>query len=238
MRGVVPHILVVDDDATIREALTAALEGMYVVHGAASGDQACAFLRRQPISVIVLDVLLGPESGINLIDRFRVLSQAPILILTGHGTEEVAAYALRAGANDYLKKPVNVLELRAAIARVMEPKTRPSDAASRARHLMTEHPDRPYTTGRLAKDVGLSDRQLRRRFHDTYGKTPRRYLAEVRLRRAVELLLTTELGIEQIARATGYQNVAAFDRIFKRAFGVTPSEARTTRGSSIHQADG
>jgi YesN/AraC family two-component response regulator len=222
----VPHILVVDDEPSVREALTAALDGAYVVHGAVTGDEACAVLRTHPIAAIILDAILEDEHGLDLIGRFRTLSRAPILILTGHGTEELAIQALRAKASDYLKKPVSVRELRAALARLIQPDHPRRDPAAHARHLMTEHPDRPHTTASLAKDVGLGDRQLRRRFRDVYGKTPRRYLAETRLRRAAELLRTTDLGIEQIAQAVGYQNVAAFDRTFKRAFGVTPSELR------------
>jgi YesN/AraC family two-component response regulator len=226
MREAAPHILVVDDDASVREALAAALDGTYVVHNTSNGDEACAALRKHPIAAIILDAILEDEHGLNLVGRFRTLSRAPILILTGHGTEELAIRALRAKASDYLKKPVTVRELRAALARLIQPDHPRLDPAAQARHLMTEHPDRPHTTASLAEDVGLSDRQLRRRFRHVYGKTPRRYLVETRLQRAEELLQTTDLGIEQIAQAVGYQNVAAFDRIFKRAFGVTPSELR------------
>ena len=90
-------------------------------------------------------------------------------------------------------------------------------------------PDRPYTTASLAKVIGLSAWQLPRRFRATYGKTPRRYLAEMRLRQAVELLRITDAGLEQIALAVGFQNVAVFTRRFKRAFGVPPSTWRISQ---------
>jgi len=226
MRESVPHILVVDDDASVREAVAAALDRNHVVHSASTGDQACAVLRKHPIAAIILEAIREDEHGLELVGRFRTLSRAPILILTGHGTEDLAIRALRAKASDYLKKPVNIRELHAALARLIHPDHPRLDPVAQARHLMTEHPERPHTTASLAKDIGLSDRQLRRRFRHVYGKTPRRYLVEVRLQRAEELLRTTDLGIEQIAQAVGYQNVAAFDRTFKRAFGVTPSELR------------
>lgn len=168
----VPHILVVDDEPSVREALTAALDGAYVVHGAVTGDEACAVLRTHPIAAIILDAILEDEHGLDLIGRLRTLSRAPILILTGHGTEELAIQALRAKASDYLKKPVSVRELRAALDRLIQPDHPRLDPAAHARHLMTEHPDRPHTTASLAKEVGLGDRQLRRRFFEAYGKTP------------------------------------------------------------------
>ncbi len=97
MRDSAPHNMIVDDDPAIKEAHTTALRGTYVVHGAASGDELCAVLERHPVAAIILDVMLGNECGLDLIGRFRSLSQAQILALTGYGSEEVAVRALRAG---------------------------------------------------------------------------------------------------------------------------------------------
>ncbi len=225
-----PHILILDDDPAIREALATALQGTYVVHRAATGQEACALLRRHPVAAIVLDAVLGDEHGLDLIARFRALSQAPILVLTGYGSEDLAIRALRAKASEYLKKPVSVLELRAALARLTPPPPDPAeDPVDRARRLMTERPDHAQTTGRLARQVGLSDRHFRRRFFEAFGKTPQRYLTEVRMQRAKTLLRTTRLGVAQIAQAVGYTSGVTFDRIFKRAYGITPSEFRANR---------
>jgi len=114
------HILVVDDDVSLLAALAAVLVDTYNVHIATTGEQACAILREHPIAAIVLDVVLGAESGLDLILRFREISKAPILILTGYGSEEMAVRALRAQANDYLRKPMTMPELRAALARLID----------------------------------------------------------------------------------------------------------------------
>jgi DNA-binding response OmpR family regulator len=119
MRDSAPHNLIVDYDSVIKEALTTALRGTYVVHGAASGDEACAVLERHPVAAINLDVMLGSEYGLDLIGRFRSLSQAPILVLTGYGSEEVAVRALRAGVSDYLRKPFNPEALIASLPRLV-----------------------------------------------------------------------------------------------------------------------
>jgi DNA-binding response OmpR family regulator len=119
MREAVPHILIVDDDPSIKEGLTLALRGAYVVHGAATGDEACAALEQHPIAGIILDVLLGKEHGLDLVGRFRAISPAPILVLTAYGSEEVAARALRAGVSDYLRKPFNLEDLKASLSRLV-----------------------------------------------------------------------------------------------------------------------
>ncbi len=229
MRDTPPHILIVDDESSIQEALAAALQGTYVVHAAATGQEACALLRRHPVAAIVLDAVLRDEHGLDLIARFRKLSPAPILVLTGFGSEELAVQALRAKVDDYMRKPVNLGELRATLARLMQRDGHPQDSVTEARRLLREHPERQYTTASLAREVGLSERHLVRQFREAHGKTPRRYLTEVRLRRAKTLLRTSRLGIAQIAQAVGYASSVTFDRIFKRAYGITPSEFRANR---------
>lgn len=72
----------------------------------------------------------------------------------------------------------------------------------------------------------MSERQLRRRFKETYGQTLRGQLTELRLRRAAQLLRRTGLGIKQVAYTIGFPTLRAFERAFKCAFGVTPSEYR------------
>lgn len=226
MRAPAAHILIVDDDPAIREGLTLAFKGTYVVHAAATGDEACAVVRRYRVAAIVLDAILGAEHGLDLIEKFRALSQAPILILTGYGTEELAIRALRAKADEYLKKPVNLRELYTALARLVSRVEIPLDPTTQARLYLSEHLDRSSTTVSVATQVGLSERQLRRRFQEAYGKTPRRYLTDLRMERAATLLRTTDVPIVRVARTVGYPSVATFVRIFKRAYRLTPSEFR------------
>jgi len=111
-----PHVLVVDDESNIREALATALRGQYVVHPAASGAEASACLRAHPIAAIILDAILEDEHGLDLVEGVHALSSAPILLLTGHGSEELAGRAVWAGVRGYLKKPVSIPVLSPALA--------------------------------------------------------------------------------------------------------------------------
>lgn len=225
-----PHLLVVDDEAHVREALSAALDATHVVHLAASGAEACALLQTQPIAGIILDVLLGDEHGLDLVPRFHALTAVPILVLTGHSSDEVLIRSVWAGVNGYLKKPVNVVDLQAAIRRLV-PQTNPAtDLAARARQYLDAHLATPLRVADLACRVRASEKCLRRCFQAAYGKTPHRYLAELRLQRAAELLRTTALGIEQIAEAVGYPNGEWFTKHFKRLHGITPSAFRAGQG--------
>jgi len=78
------------------------------------GAEACALLDAYPIAGIILDVRLGEEHGLDLIPRFRARSPAPILVLTGHSSEDLAIQAVDAQVAKYLKKPLDLHELRRA----------------------------------------------------------------------------------------------------------------------------
>jgi YesN/AraC family two-component response regulator len=229
-----PHLLVVDDEACIREALTAALGATYVVHAAASGGEACALLTAHPIAGLILDVQLGDEHGLDLIPRFRTLSDAPILVLTGHSTEDLAIQAVDAQVAKYLKKPINLAELLVAIHRLVPQTDSATDLAERARHYLDAHLATHLRVADLARQLGASAMHLHRCFRAVTGKTPGRYLTEVRMQYAARLLRTTPLGIERIATATGYPSSTSFGRLFRRWFGMAPLAYRTTALKETH----
>jgi YesN/AraC family two-component response regulator len=232
-----PHLLVVDDEAPIREALTAALAQGYAVHTAASGAEACAVLRSHPVAVIILDAVLGDENGLDSIPSFRALSPAPIVVLTGYGSEDLAIRALRARVAEYLKKPVSLPDLHAVLERLLPREQRPSELiASACRHL-DAYPPKEFRAAALARQLGVGEIHLRRLFQNAYGKTPRQYLAEVRVRRAALLLRTTERSIKEIALELGYAKPKLLDRTFTRLMRVRPQAwRRQNRATRAGQA--
>jgi YesN/AraC family two-component response regulator len=217
-----PHLLVVDDEACVREALTAAFADRYVVHAAASGAEACAILRAHPVDVIILDAVLQNEHGLDLVERFRRLSLAQIVILTGHGTEDLAVQALRARVTEYLKKPASLTDLQAVLDRLVPREHRASELVARACRHLDEYPPKAFRAGDLAGQLGVSEGYLRRLFREVCGQTPRQYLTEVRIRRAAHLLRMTDGSVKRIALEVGCGNTRLFRRVFTRAIGMPP----------------
>jgi two-component system response regulator YesN len=222
-----PSILVVDDEAAIREAIAAALAGCWVVYAVASGDEACALLQGHAMAVIILDLVLRNEYGLDLVARFRRLSLSPILVLTGHSSEEAAIRAVRAGVQDYLKKPFSLGDLEAALRRLVPWPESTAALAARARRALDAYLPTPFRAATLASQLGVTERHLRRAFLSIHGKTPRRYLTDLRMARAATLLRTSPLPIEQIAWDLGYLSATRFGRVFHRAFQMSPSDYRT-----------
>ncbi len=114
----VPRILVVDDDRSLRRAVSRALElEGYELEVAEDGAQALALLHDAPQApdLVVLDVLMPNLDGLRVCRAIRTRSQVPILMLTARTEVEDRVEGLEAGADDYLAKPFAVIEL---IARV------------------------------------------------------------------------------------------------------------------------
>jgi YesN/AraC family two-component response regulator len=225
-----PHVLVVDDDPSICLALATALQPAYQVHTAASGTEAGAVLGRYPIAVIILDAVLGEEHGLELVPRFRRLSPARILLLTGHSTEDLAIRAVNVGIDYFLKKPQSLAALAEALGCLVPRTNGAADLAARARRYLDDHVAKPFRAIDLGGQLGVTEINLRRCFRAAYGKTPHRYLTEVRMQRAATLLLTTDFGVERVALEVGFPHIAWFNKVFKHLFGVTPSAFRANGG--------
>src|SRR5262245_22310988 len=104
----IPHILVVDDDPTIRQLLADYLSQREVrVTGVADGAAMYKALSEGVMDLVVLDLRLPAENGLSIARKLRAQSGIPIIILTGHGDDVDRIMGLELGADDYLTKPFN-----------------------------------------------------------------------------------------------------------------------------------
>lgn len=111
------RLLVIDDELGPRESLRFLFKDLYEVVCAASVDQGLAALRASPPDAIIMDIKMPGKSGIQGLREIRAIDpHVSIVILTGFGSLETAQEAIRHGATDYLKKPFDTREIRAAVA--------------------------------------------------------------------------------------------------------------------------
>jgi len=106
----------------------------------------------------------------------------------------------------------------------------------RALALLHGDPNFAWTVDELAKQVGLSRSALADRFGELLGQPPMQYLTQWRLSLAAQELLSGQRSVAQIAHDVGYDSEAAFNRAFKRVFGVPPATWRKTKGSVAQDA--
>ena len=100
-------ILVIDDEAEIRESLRVLLEFEgYEVGTAADGGHGLAALDAKPYDVVLLDLMLPDKPGLEVLEEFRHKdAETPVTVLTAYGTVDNAVAAITRGATDFLTKP-------------------------------------------------------------------------------------------------------------------------------------
>jgi AraC-like DNA-binding protein len=95
--------------------------------------------------------------------------------------------------------------------------------------LLHKNPSHPWTVANLAHQVGVSRTQFAERFRHFLGEPPIAYLARWRLKLAAEILMSSNANVNEIAAEIGYASEAAFNRVFRRAFGCPPAQFRRSR---------
>ena len=127
------HILVVDDEPEIAELVGVYLrsEG-FVIHTCGTAREALALLERQSVDLAILDVMLPDKSGFDLCGELRREHHFPVLMLTAKSSDMDKITGLTIGADDYITKPFNPLELVARVKAQLRRYTRYNSSQEKA----------------------------------------------------------------------------------------------------------
>jgi DNA-binding response OmpR family regulator len=124
-----PTILVVDDEPSIREVVSIYLgRAGYRVLAAEDGQTALEVLEREPLDLVVLDLMLPEVDGLEITRRLRAEGEIPIIMLTARREEADRILGLEMGADDYVVKPFSPRELVSRVKAVLR-RTRGSTTA-------------------------------------------------------------------------------------------------------------
>jgi DNA-binding response OmpR family regulator len=149
-----PHVLALDDDPSIRDLLATYLaQNEMRVTAVADGASLIETLSREAIDLVVLDLRLPGEDGMQIMHRIRQRSSIPILVLTGVAEEADRVMGLELGADDYLTKPFSPRELLARIRALLRRAKAQASVAERVAEI------RAWRFGDWELNVGL--RKLR-----------------------------------------------------------------------------
>jgi len=195
------RILVVEDDATLREGLRTVLaKAGYTVTTAIRGEAALKLIREEPFDLVILDLMLPGLDGSYVLEHARAEGfTAPVIILSARASVEDRIRGLRTGADDYVVKPFDLGELLARIAVrlrrpakdesvrfgeiVVDPEARVVTRRGEVVHLtpkefdllmfFLENPDRALGRGRILEDVWGADYRGTRRTVDNFVRALR-----------------------------------------------------------------
>jgi signal transduction histidine kinase/DNA-binding response OmpR family regulator len=190
---------------------------------------------------------------IDAVKKEPALRHLPFIMLTARAQERTKLRALRVGVDDYVTLPFDEQELLARIDNVLahqavrrsavhssngsvhpQQKSEPAEQLSEADQNWLQDfeafakknlGEGTFSVPRLAQEFAMSESTLLRQLKRLTGLTPVKYLQELRLDRARELMEeNSEVSVQKVASEIGYQDVRSFSRIFKKRFGISPSE--------------
>ena len=153
------RILVVDDEKLIVKGIRFSLEqDGFQVDCAYDGEEAIAKARETEYDMVLLDVMLPKHDGIEVCQAIREFSEMPIIMLTAKGGDMDKILGLEYGADDYITKPFNILEVKARIKAIMRRSAKKSQKAA-------EPENKVVTAGDLKLDVEgrrvfIADREI------------------------------------------------------------------------------
>ena len=148
-----PTLLIVDDERATREGLRSALEEEFDVYTAAGTAEAMQILKSEPIELLLTDLRLGADSGMDLLDSALALPEPPVAIMmTAYGSVDTAVEAMRRGAWHFVTKPLNLDEVEMLLKRAR--RSRSLEAENRQ---LTHQVQQPHQLERLiGKSAAMS----------------------------------------------------------------------------------
>jgi two-component system, response regulator YesN len=228
-------ILLVDDDPIFREEFKDCFEE-YGIREAASGEEALRILKMpNEIDLVILDVKMYGMDGIEVLSRIKEMDPTlTTIILTASGSKDTVIDALKARADDYIEKPLDIEATREIIEQALDAKvikeksslSHVEDKIKRIKNFIERNALKKVSLKDAANIVSLSPKYLSRIFEEQTGKGFNEYRLKLKVERAKEILAKTSYTIDEIADRLGYKNTESFTRIFKGIDGHTPTAYR------------
>lgn len=250
------NILIVDDDAEIAHYIKTELSDWYRFEHASNGKEGLKMLLTGKYDLVISDVMMPVMDGVTMLKKIKGnsnVSDIPVILLTSKSEVENRLEGLRKGADAFLAKPFNMEELHILIdnlvdnvrrirgkysgaqgqkAKIEQIQVKGNNDAlmERVMKYMNEHlADPDLNVEKLTEDVGISRAQLHRKLKEIAGVSAGEFIRNLRLEQAARLIEEGQINITQVAYSVGFSNQTHFSTVFKKHYGMSPSEYAETK---------
>lgn len=250
------NILIVDDDAEIAHYIKTELSDWYRFEHASNGKEGLKMLLTGKYDLVISDVMMPEMDGVTMLKKIKGnsnVSDIPVILLTSKSEVENRLEGLRKGADAFLAKPFNMEELHILIdnlvdnvrrirgkysgaqgqkAKIEQIQVKGNNDAlmERVMNYMNEHlADQDLNVEKLTADVGISRAQLHRKLKEIAGVSAGEFIRNLRLEQAARLIEEGQINITQVAYSVGFNNQTHFSTVFKKHYGMSPSEYAETK---------
>ena len=242
-------ILLVEDSTEFRFYLKDNLLKKYNILEAEDGSRGWELTQEHFPDLVVSDIMMPNTDGIQLcsmIKKNRQTRHIPVILLTAKVETEPVIEGFESGADDYISKPFdfrilesrieNLINTREQLRRSyqsmigitpekIEVNSQDEKFIKKALETVEKYIAEPsFSVEDLGKEMGMSRVSLYKKMVALINKTPTEFIRILRLKRAADLLSTSQLSVSEIAYKVGFNNPRYFSKYFSAQFGVLPSE--------------
>ena len=235
------RILLADDEPMILEHTKALLDwkalGCVIIGEAHNGEEGLRLIRSLHPDIVITDVVMPGLTGLEMMDKASDLHDIHYIFLSGYQEFDYVRHALRAGAVDYLLKPVEAADLKGALLRMMrlglsveeDYTARYGEIVAKVLCMIDEHfADPDFSLGGVCEnELFMNETYVGRLFQKRTGKKFTAWLTEKRIAEAKKMLLANQdASVADIAERVGFSTAKYFIELFKKGEGVSPAQYR------------
>ena len=243
-------ILVIDDNADLRQYLSMLLEPRYVVLTATNGEEGLLEAQQNMPDLIICDVFMPVMDGLECCTRLKqdaITSHIPVLLLTAYALDDQRIEGYKRGADDYMTKPFNSEVLLARIKNLLISRRHIDTGQENTQEQMAQAEfssvDTSFVThlqdyiisnmgnadlsiNDLCSEMNMSRVQLYRKCKSLTNVSPVELVRNLRLKQAKLLLKTSQQSVSEIAYEVGFSSPSYFAKCYRDQYGVSPTEVR------------
>lgn len=237
-------VVILDDERIIRRGLEKMLRENFpyinITASLGDGREAMEYFIDHQADLLITDIRMPHVDGLSIIKMLRAEEvDIGIIVISGYDDFKYCREALKYHAFDYVLKPIDKAEFLGIIQRYAEQKhldqVSPDDEAGREKKIIRDikfYLKRNYSENvnlkLLSDEFHLNAVYISQMFKKETGESLTDYVLKIRMGKAAALLRDTDLRIQEIADMVGYGTAKQFSAVFRRYYGVIPSEYRNS----------
>lgn len=249
-------ILIVEDELELRLFIKSILEETYELIEAENGEVGYELAVNKNPDFIISDIMMPKLNGVELLKKIRnnvETSHIPVILLTAKTNIESKLDGLSYGADDYITKPFSVSYFMARIENLINQRKRlqsiygvfgnkelneyepmpclitdeDEKIMKKVMLIIEDNMDnKNFSVEELGLLIGINRTTFGYKIKSLTGFTPVEFIRDIRLKRAAQLIVDTQLLVKEIASLTGFSDMKYFSKSFKKKYGVTPLDYR------------
>ena len=244
-----PTILLIDDDKDLCSLMCRELSEKYKIYIAHDGQEALGKAEKHLPDLVISDVMMTGMDGYELCNKLKTnleTSHIPIILLTAKSIEEDEGQSYQTGADAFITKPFNLdnlilridtliinrVNLKNAflsaygieLNKVVPTRTDEKFIQTLLQIINNHISDHDLNVDKISPEIGMSRSQLYKKINAVANTSVNLFIRKVRLKKAAELLLESNMNVTEVAYKVGFDNLSYFSTCFQAEFGMSPTK--------------